>query len=70
MTAITLLLELLAIYLHVLSPFSFLSFYKYLLFCSKCQVGCGAAEMKRKAMEPWRSFGASGGGGKGGGDQT
>lgn len=47
MTAITLLLELLAIYLRVLSPLSLLSFHKYLLFLSKCQVGSGVTEMKR-----------------------
>lgn len=46
MTAITLLLELLAIYLRVLSPLSLLSFHKYLSFLSKCQVGSGVPEMK------------------------
>lgn len=47
MTGITLLLESLAICLHVLSRLFLLSFHKYLLFLSKCQVGSGVAEMEK-----------------------
>lgn len=56
MAAITLLHELLAIYLHVLSPLSFPSFHKYLLFLSKYQLGSGVTEMEKIRAGPSKSF--------------